>query len=155
MDRASAPPWTRDRVEAALIDAFRRMPSCPVFSTEPARVRTAAGDRRTALTEVLEWTALLRDDQPAQRFLWAWARCRATRSSFGGNCRDRGKGWSRSTPEAGRRRAADRDRCVVEPVARTHGTYHGTSCREPPTAPFLFRLHPACGRPREGAFCAS
>ena len=93
---------TPAEVERRLIEAFRRLPFCPVFS-QGATLRTRS-EARTALTDVLEWAALLPDDPDGRKFLWAWARCRGTCSSFADYCR--GIGWSQSVAERGRRRAA-------------------------------------------------
>ena len=100
---ASSSDWTRGRVEARLIAAFRAMPSCPIYRRGPT-IKAVAGGRH-ALTGALNWAPLLDHDPDAKAYLWAWARCRATRDSFSEHCRERG--WRQSTAEAGRRRGAD------------------------------------------------
>ena len=104
MGSAAGETWTREIVEARLIATFRKMPSCPVFSVGSSRMRTASGDRRTEMTDVLEWADLLRDDPDGRLQLWTWARCQATGSSFTEVCS--AWPWSRATVERGRRRAA-------------------------------------------------
>lgn len=94
--------WTRERVEARLIAAFRAMPACPVYGHGP-RIKTATDDQNS-LTAVLNWARLLDRDPAARKYLWAWARCRATKDSYGALCR--AMGWKRPTAEDGRRRGA-------------------------------------------------
>ncbi len=84
--------------------AFRAMPNCPVYGVG-SRLRAAATGRRTAMTDVLEWAALLAGDPDGRTYLRAWARCRATRETFAALVR--GRGWAPATAERGRRRAAD------------------------------------------------
>ena len=94
--------WTRERVETRLIAAFRAMPACPVYG-HGRRVKTAS-DQQSTLTDVLNWNQLLDRDPNGRKYLWAWARCRATKDSFGALCL--AMGWKRSTAEDGRRRGA-------------------------------------------------
>ena len=96
--------WTRGDVEARLVAAFADMPACPVYG-HAGRLRSAATDDGNDLTDVLAWAAILNEDRDARKVLWAWARCRATRDSFGELCRE--MGWPRATAEAARRRGAD------------------------------------------------
>ncbi len=96
------PAWTRERVESRLIAAFRLMPGLPVYGRGRRMVVVEGGGE--ALSDVLAWSRLLDDDEDGRLFLWAWARCRATRASFGALCD--GSGWKRTTAEVGRRRAA-------------------------------------------------
>ena len=96
-------PWTRQRVEARLVAAFRAMPWCPIFRRGPANRTLTNG--RNAVTAVLDWASLLDRDPDGRAYLWAWARCQATRESFSEHCSERG--WRRSTAEAGRRRGAE------------------------------------------------
>ena len=90
-------------MEQRLIAAFRAMPSCPVYST--GRALLTLGGRRTPLTDVLEWGAVLDGDRDGRVFLLTWARCQATGEPFADAVR--GKGCSRATAERGRRRAAE------------------------------------------------
>jgi hypothetical protein len=85
-----------------LVAAFRVLPLLPVFGTS-RMLLTAAGGQNT-MAEVLDWALLLKADPNGQRYLWSWARCRATKSSFGAFCRE--MSWARGTAEDGRRRAA-------------------------------------------------
>ncbi len=94
--------WTAKRVETRLIAAFRAMPHCPVY-TVGSNVRTLVGGAN-AVTSALSWAAILEHDREGKTHLWAWARCRATRTSFSELVE--GNGWKRSTVEASRRRAA-------------------------------------------------
>lgn len=96
--------WTRARVETRLIAAFKLMPGLPVYGIGGRQLRTAEDRRSTPLTDALEWASLLDGDPDGRKYLWAWARCQATRDSFGALCR--GHGWKRTTVEVGRRRAA-------------------------------------------------
>ena len=96
--------WTRDEVEAKLVATFALMPCCPVYGRD-GRLRAAATGEANDLTAVLGWAGMLDEDRDARKVLWAWARCRATRDSFGELCRE--MGWPRATAEAARRRGAD------------------------------------------------
>ncbi len=100
-DRAT---WTRDAVEARLVVVFALMPCCPVYSWD-GRLRAASTGEVNDLTAVLGWATILDGDRVARKVLFAWARCRATRASFGELCRE--MGWPRATAEAARRRGAD------------------------------------------------
>ena len=121
-------PWTRSRVEGCLIAAFRAMPFCPVY-TVGLRVKSVT-DGDNAMTSVLSWAAFLDRDPDGRKYLWAWARCQATRTSFGELCRY--MGWPRNTAETGRRRGA-------EAIAARLGTIVGiaidTAKLAPPIAP--------------------
>ena len=135
--------WTRERVETRLIAAFRLMPSCPVYGLG-REIRTAAAGR-TALTDVLEWSALLAGDSDARIYLWTWARCKASGASFGEQVR--GLGWSRSTAEDGRRRAAE---AIARALNRDHegvDTRKETPGRSGPT----IATAPALPMPDEGS----
>lgn len=95
-------------VEARLVAAFRRLPNCPVFALPEKGVvprRLTGLDDGAGAADVLAWAELLDDDREGRLVLWAWARCRAGRESFGAVCRE--AGWSRTTAEVGRRRGAD------------------------------------------------
>ena len=109
--------WTSADVERQLIEVFRLLPHCPVYSRGPA-IRTP-WETCTAVTDVLEWAGLLAGDSDGRKYLLAWARCRATRSSFGELCR--GMGWPRATAEAGRRAALT----IAAALARSDATKPG------------------------------
>ena len=122
--QAAAVDWTPSQVERRLIAAFARLPSFPVYGVrrrlQPVAVTRDAGRfsgsgseasgleakgfEAKGLAETLGWVALLDADPDGRKYLWAWARCRASDQSFGALCH--AMGWSRSSAEAGRRRAA-------------------------------------------------
>ena len=108
VDHGPAKPgiWGRSGVEARLVAAFRRMPSCPVYG-QGGRARAVLIPRGDPddVTAVLAWGGFLDGDADARKILWAWARCRATRESFGALFRE--MGWARATAEAARRRGAE------------------------------------------------
>ena len=95
--------WTKQKVEANLIAAFRVMPSIPVFASGKRFLAVGAEDRDD-VTIVLGWASILDRDIGARKYLWAWARCRANGTSFGALCV--GMGWPRTTAETARRRGA-------------------------------------------------
>ena len=115
--------WTEQSVSNELIEAFRRLPSLPVF-TAGRRIQATTADRLN-LISALNWAPLLDQDSEARKFLWAWARCRATQDSFGALCR--AMGWPRATAEDGRRRAA---RAIAVALSSDH-THDGSM---PPSA---------------------
>ncbi len=89
------------------------MPACPVYG-HGRRINTAS-DNQNTLTQVLNWSRILDRDPDARKYLWAWARCRATRDSFGALCR--AMGWPRPTAEDGRRRGAKAIARALQSVA--------------------------------------
>ncbi len=98
--------WTRRDVETRLVAAFVAMPSLPVFASG-SRLQAAGAEERieaTQVTTALQWATILADDAGARKYLWAWARCQATGTSFSELCK--GMGWPRATVEAARRRGA-------------------------------------------------
>ena len=80
------------------------MPGRPVY-THGSGVRTMTGSDATALLGALSWACHLDADPDGRKYLWAWARCQATRDSFAALCI--GMGWKQPTAERGRRRAAN------------------------------------------------
>lgn len=100
---------TRLTVEAALIAMYRALPGCPMLvRASGIDVRSGATlSPRDDLREPLMWgRRFCPDDKFGRHILGTWARCQATKSSFGEQCRE--LGWNRSTAEDARRRAADR-----------------------------------------------
>ena len=120
--------WSRGRVEARLIAAFRRMPSCPVY-TIGSRVKSVTDDEN-AMTSVLSWAGFLDHDPDGRKYLWAWARCKATRTSFGELCRS--MGWPRNTAETGRRRGAE---IIAARLAAAASCVSVATTLAPPIAP--------------------
>ncbi len=135
MENVERGTWSRHDVEARLVAAFMAMPALPVFLSEARLQATGIVDDGAEVTTTLQWAAFLTDDAGARKFLWTWARCKATRTSFAELCR--GMGWPRATAEAGRRRAA------ATIAARLSCAHAGDDRRDRAHAPALAGSTPA------------
>lgn len=103
--------WTRERVEAAILEALRPKPGVTI-------IRGGAGYRaldhqHADLVEPLNWAARFVPDQRERRILQEWLRCKRETmagagfdASFNQVCIERE--WKRSTAEDARRRATSR-----------------------------------------------
>ena len=103
--RETSAPWTAEQVEARLVDAYRRLPSAPVYS-DGGFVHTGMSGGSNPTTEALSWISRFFPNRTDAVTLLDWARCMATGTSFGEHCRERGR--NRSTAEERRRRASGR-----------------------------------------------
>ena len=103
--------WTREGVEAKLLETLRPKPGVTIVRSG-SRYR-AIDPQHNDLVEPLNWPARFVPDPRERRMLQIWLRCRSETiagagfdASFATAIAERG--WSRSTAEDVRRRAAQR-----------------------------------------------
>lgn len=98
--------WTAERVEARLVEAFRRLPDAPVYSTG-GRLQSGIMGGSDPMTDALAWPRRFIAGERERLILMTWARLRAAGGrQFAAFCLE--KDWQRSTVEKARRRAAAR-----------------------------------------------
>ncbi|MCJ2074779.1 hypothetical protein MKK68_03820 [Methylobacterium sp. E-016] len=83
--------WTADRVGEAMIEAFRVLPSMPVYSPRRAEfVPVLPGQDLSPLDVVALSEHVLGRTSPERKTLLLWARSRASGTSFREQCRELG-----------------------------------------------------------------
>lgn len=96
--------WTAERVGEAMIEAFRVLPSMPVYSPRRAEfVPVLPGQDLSPLDVVALSEHVLGRTSPERKTLLLWARSRASGTSFREQCRE--LGLKRATAEGRRRKA--------------------------------------------------
>lgn len=104
--------WTQKRVEALMVEAFRQLPSTPIYS--PAKnvaceALGAQGHLPPGPHKVLIWSARYLGRETRERIaLLTWARHRAMPAEKSLRCICKGHGWAWSTFNEARRRGARR-----------------------------------------------
>lgn len=87
-DTASLGRWTAERVGEAVIDAFRVLPTMPVYSPRRAEfVPVLPGQDASPLDVLALSEHVLGRSAPEHRILLIWARSLATRGDVGGSIR--------------------------------------------------------------------